>query len=467
VLPRPDVQRRVQHTGLAPTAATAAATAAALAFLAAPTAAHAGRATCSNPGLPVGAAASGDLLPGRLTLGLTTGFLPLSSTETLDEPTGALLYESGFILSETRLNASLALTPWLAVETSFPYRVIDIDVTYRDPATGMVVMPNDGAIHSRTETLQGLGDPSLGVHLADERAGYRLHLRAGASLPLGRTESDPFILGMIGQEHQHIQLGTGTFIPSLAVEAQRPLGAAVLSLWALTYQSLYENGDRYQAGDRYSAGMNASASLGTRAWTFSGALEVHTETAETWAGVTHEDEGNNGRTDVLAGLAAAWRPLPSLAVVADVKVPLYSRVTGPQLDYDVVLALSVVGSYDLRQRASWEGLDHATLGAPGTDAPLTPVPGRVTVVDLWARWCAPCRELDERLNALARRFPDRLAVRTLDVVDTDSAAWLRYLEPGSFVLPHIKVYGADGALLFEKTAPPDELVRAVEDALTR
>jgi len=437
------------------------------ALFAAPDSAWAGRATCSNPGLPVGAAASGDLLPGRLTFGLTTGLLPLSSTEILDEPTGQLRYESGFVLSETRLAAGYAIMPWLALEASLPYRIADIDVTYRDPATGMVVMPNNGAIHARTETLHGIGDPSVGVHLADERGGFRLHVRAATTLPIGRTEEDPFILGQIGQEHQHIQFGTGTFIPSLAVEAQRPAGPVVLSLWALTFQSLYENGDRYQAGDRYSGGLNTSASLGTRAWTFSGALEVHEETAETWAGVTHEDEGNNGRTDVLAGVGAAWRPLPSVAVVADVKVPVYSKVVGPQLDFDVVVGLSVVGTFDLKKRASWDGLDHAVLGEPGTAAQLMTVPGRITVVDLWASWCAPCRELDERLNALARRFPDRLAVRKLDVVDTDSAAWAKYLEPGEFVLPHIKVYGADGALLFERTAPPAELVRAVEDALSR
>ncbi len=437
----------------------------AVATLLQPAAASAGRATCSNPGLPVGAAASGDLLPGRLTLGLTSGLLPLSSSEVLDEPQGALRYESRFVLVETRLNVGLALRPWLAIDASLPYRVVDVGVTYRDPATGEVVTPAGATIHARDETLRGPGDPSLTLHLADERRGYRLHARFGTSLPLGRTEANPFLLGMIGQEHQHIQFGSGTFIPNLAVEAQRAVGSLTVTGWASTHLSIYENGDDYLAGDRYSGGATVSSAFGQRDLTFSFAAEVHHETAEEWAGIVYEDEGNAGRTDVLVGGALAWRPLPSLALVADVKVPVYSRVVGPQLDYPVVLGVGVVGTYDLRRRPSWRGLDHAVLGAPGTAPPLTPVAGRLTVVDLWAAWCAPCRELDDRLVALARRYPDRLAVRKLDVVDADSEAWLRFLAPGGFSLPHVKLYGADGALLFERTAPPSELARAVEDAL--
>jgi hypothetical protein len=34
--------------------------------------------------------------------------------------------------------------------------------------------------------------------------------------------------------------------------------------------------------------------------------------------------------------------------------------------------------------------------------------------------------------------------------------------PGKFNLPHVKVYTPDGNLSFERSAPPDELVRAVE-----
>ena len=67
--------------------------------------AHAGQATCSNPGVPVGAAASSELLPGRLTFSLTSGLLSISSEEILDDVGGSVRYDSRLILLETRLGA--------------------------------------------------------------------------------------------------------------------------------------------------------------------------------------------------------------------------------------------------------------------------------------------------------------------------------------------------------------------------
>jgi len=77
--------------------------------------------------------------------------------------------------------------------------------------------------------------------------------------------------------------------------------------------------------------------------------------------------------------------------------------------------------------------------------------------------CEPCQTLDHELAALARRHPDAIAVRKLDVVDTDSPASKQYV--GAATLPHVKVYGRDGKLLFARSAPPLQLVADIEAAL--
>lgn len=438
-------------------------TALAAALLAIASPAHAGRATCSNPGVPVGSGASSDLLRGQLSLTLTSSLLPIHSDEVLDEGLGPVMFDERVTILETRLATSYTLLPWLAFTASFPYRVIDVDLVHRDPATGEEV-DVVSEIHARNETLRGAGDPSLGVHVAREVSGWRFHARGGATLPVGSTEEDPHLLGGIGQEHQHIQLGTGTVIPFLAVEAQRTVGKLTLAGWGLTYQSFTETDEGYRAGDRYSLGLNASSGFGLRRWTFGAAVEGHAETAETWSGVVYEDEGNAGRFDLMVGASAAWRPVDRLAVIVDAKRVVYSKAEGTQLDFGFVFGVGISTTIETRSRPSYRGTDTEVLAPPGTDAALVPVPGKITAFDLWASWCAPCRDLDDSLAALAKKYPE-LAIRKLDVVDPDSAAWKKHLAPGTFELPHLKVFGADGKLVFEKTAPPAELIRALEAVL--
>ena len=164
--------------------------------------AEAGQATCSNPGLPAGAAASSDLFPGRLTLSLTNSLLTVSSSEVLAEGQGQVRYDADLVLVETRLSAELALRSWLAVGLALPYRLIDVGVAYRDPATGAPVTSQQAGIHARDERLRGIGDPSITIHGAREIGSLRLHARLGTSIPLGHTEEDPFLLGQIGQERR-------------------------------------------------------------------------------------------------------------------------------------------------------------------------------------------------------------------------------------------------------------------------
>jgi thiol-disulfide isomerase/thioredoxin len=406
-------------------------------------------------------------------------------------------HDQTIVLFENRLTAEYGLRDGWGVGLVFPYRIVDTRIRFVDPSGREVVLtaPN---IHHRNETLHGVADPWLFAHVAFAAGRWTLDARLGATLPLGVTREDPFRLGDMGLPHEHLQFGTGTFNPQASVEVGRGLAGWRLSGWLLTLQALYENAHGYQAGDRYAAGVVGASPLGTKAWSFQVGAETQAETAETWGGVAHADDGNRGRIDVLASAGASWRANAWLQLDASVRVPLYTHVVGGQLSYPLLATVGVTTTFELLggegeaghhhhgdddddddddahhhhdedgaapPAADWTGVDMAEIAANGEAAPLVPVPGVVTVFDFWAPWCKPCKALDVRLVELAHRYPGRLAIRKVNVVDWDSAAAAKYLVPHGYNLPHVKVYGADGKPLFEESSDPNAIAARVEAAL--
>ena len=117
------------------------------------------------------------------------------------------------------------------------------------------------------------------------------------------------------------------------------------------------------------------------------------------------------------------------------------------------------GAY-LPHEAYPQGADVQELNKEGSAVgPLTAlrVPGKFTVFDVYADWCGPCREVDERLRAIVSERQD-VAVRKLSVVDFDSplAQELRV-----DTLPFVVIYSPEG----KKTEIRGAEIKKIDKAL--
>lgn len=218
-----------------------------------------------------------------------------------------------------------------------PVRLIRSRIHYEDlqrqPYT--LVYP-DG--HHRNETPVRFADPSISLHFSRAAGAWDVASRVGLSIPVGRTEPNPFELGRLGLPHEHFQFGSGTWDPVLALGAGRQLGKTSLTLVTLAHLTLYENAHGFQAGNRYSLNTTLAGPL-VSSWGGSVWFDLTREEAEHWNGKL-EEEGNLGRTDAMISLGLS-RPIASAGGIAfSVGIPVYSQVHGEQGVQPLVFTLS-------------------------------------------------------------------------------------------------------------------------------
>ena len=242
-----------------------------------------------------------------------------------------------FVVSELTAVVARGLRPGLGMEAVVPLRHVTTRIRFEDAARRPFV-PRHPDVHHRNQTLVGPSDPWLLVHGSRRRGGLDAALRLGTTVPLGRTEENPFRLGDLGQPHQHIQFGTGTWDPVLSLALQRAVGAVRLSTSGLARLVVAENHHGYRAGHRFFYQVGADRSLG-KSWHVRAGLEVAREEPERWDGVRESEEGNLGRTDMLLafGGGRAWEGVGH--VHAALKVPVATRAGGSQIDYPFILTL--------------------------------------------------------------------------------------------------------------------------------
>jgi thiol-disulfide isomerase/thioredoxin len=373
-------------------------------------------------------------------------------------------HRTTLLATDLRLLGEYGLVPHLAVQAMLPVRIVGTTTRFTD-LSGRPISLDYPSIHHRNETLVGLGDAQLLLHRGFSLAGLSIGARAGVSIPLGTVHEDPYRLGEQGLPHEHIQFGTGTWDPVVALDASANLGTYTLGAFAALQAPLYEGPRGYRAGARSTAGIAFSRPFGPVSLRLTG--QVLHERPERWHGRVPSEDGNQGRTDLYVAPGATWNFSGDWMLSADVRVRAFSHVVNAQLEMPVVLELGIGRLLHLEQGADDHEEQGATSAADVIDvvqrgelADLHGVPGKWTVFDFWASWCEACKGLDARLRELAAKRP-ALAVRRVNIVDFESPIGRREL-PSVSQLPHLRLIGPDGAVVYEASGPSDELFDAIE-----
>lgn len=140
------------------------------------------------------------------------------------------------------------------VEANFPYeaKIQDASIeeieSLTDEQRKAAIRNRD--IHHRNETYTGPTDMDflVGHHFKGVLTENDFLMgRIGTTIPLGKTEDDPWILGNSGLEHLHIQFGTGTFNPIGSLYYGLPIYKGLAASTSIrTKFPLYENSKTYR-----------------------------------------------------------------------------------------------------------------------------------------------------------------------------------------------------------------------------
>jgi thioredoxin 1 len=87
--------------------------------------------------------------------------------------------------------------------------------------------------------------------------------------------------------------------------------------------------------------------------------------------------------------------------------------------------------------------------------------GNVTIVDFYADWCGPCKQISPVLEQMARTDPE-IALRKIDIVNWTTAVVKQY---NVHTIPQVNVYGRTGKLVGTVVgADPSQVQRFVAQA---
>lgn len=158
------------------------------------------------------------------------------------------------------------ISPQWSFEANIPYETKTQEATIEEiepvSQTELEAIRRNGVIHHRNETYTGLADSEFFIGYSTQGLFTEndfLIGRIGTTIPLGKTEEDPWKLGDQGLEHLHIQFGTGTFNPAVDLHYSLPLYKGLGANASIRGKfPFYENSKTYRGSREftYTAGLN-------------------------------------------------------------------------------------------------------------------------------------------------------------------------------------------------------------------
>jgi thiol-disulfide isomerase/thioredoxin len=99
-------------------------------------------------------------------------------------------------------------------------------------------------------------------------------------------------------------------------------------------------------------------------------------------------------------------------------------------------------------------------GGEQVDLPALMAPGKITIVDFYAEWCGPCRQISPHLEQLAKTDPDVVLLK-IDIVKWNTPI-TRQFDIQS--VPNMRVFGRTGTQLGDATSDLSLLMKSVDQA---
>lgn len=190
---------------------------------------------------------------------------------------------------------------------------VPYDIKQRKASIGLIAAATPGEIdamqrnlelhHGSDETLKGFSDFHLLLtkYFPDSFAiGDAASISFGSSLPIGKTEANPYPLGKAGLPHEHFQFGNGTFDPLIELSYSVPLTEKLRAGVFLSGRfPLYENSKDYQGPAEANGSLNLSYMLDS-VWSAHGSFLYGHQSFAHWDGSRDINTGAN-RSNGLVG----------------------------------------------------------------------------------------------------------------------------------------------------------------------